>query len=93
MQAVDMRAPIIEVEIEDYFIPKVLVDGGSILNIMTHDTMQKLGLTHLEPIPFDIRLADQQEIKQYNSGEASYPQFILLSRQFKHAFKDYKHSR
>ena len=58
-QAVDMSAPTIEVEIEDYFIPKVLVDGGSIVNIMTYDIMQKLGLVHLEQIPFVSQL-DQQ---------------------------------
>ena len=38
-------------EISDYFILEVLIDGGSSVNIMTYDTMQKLGLTHLEPIP------------------------------------------
>ena len=62
-QAVDMSAPTVEVEISDYFIPEVLIDGGSGVNIMTYDTMQKLGLTHIEPIPFVIRLADQRRIK------------------------------
>ena len=50
---------LLEVEIEDYFILEVLVDGGSGVNIMTYDTMQKLGLTHLEPIPFIIQLANR----------------------------------
>ena len=58
-----MSAPTVEVEINDYFIPKLLIDGGSSVNIMTYDTMQKLGLTHLEPIPFVIRLVDQSLIK------------------------------
>ena len=39
MQAVDMSAPTVEVEINDYFIPEVLIDGGSGVNIMTYDTM------------------------------------------------------
>ena len=43
-QAMDMSAPTVEVEISDYFIPKVLIDGGFGINIMTYDTMQKLGL-------------------------------------------------
>ena len=62
-QAVDMSAPTVEVEISDYFILEVLTDGGSGVNIMTYDIMQKLGLTHLEPIPFVIRLMDQRCIK------------------------------
>ena len=49
-----MRAPTMEVEIDDYFILEVLVDGGFGVNIMTYDIMQKLGLTHLESIPFVI---------------------------------------
>ena len=59
-QAVDMSAPMVEVEISDYFILEVLIDGGFGINTMTYDTMQKLGLTHLEPIPFVIRLVDQR---------------------------------
>ena len=51
-QAMDMSAPIVEVEISDYFISEVLIDGGFGVNIMTYDTVQKLGLTHLETSPF-----------------------------------------
>ena len=37
MQAVDMSAPTVKVEISDYFIPEVLIDGGFGVNIMTYD--------------------------------------------------------
>ena len=55
-QAVDMSAPTLEVEIDDYFISKLLIDGGSRVNIMTYETMKRLGLTNLEPfhLLFDL---------------------------------------
>ena len=63
MQAVDVSAPTMEVEMGDYFIVEVLIDGGFGVNIMTYETMQKSGLNNLKLIPFVIQLANQQLIK------------------------------
>lgn len=62
-QTVDMSAPTLEVEVDDCSISGVLVGGGSGVNIMTYETMKKLGLSQLETIPFVIRLANQSRIK------------------------------
>ena len=58
-----MSAPTLDMEIDYYSIPKVLISGGSRINIMTYETMKRLGLTNLEPILVNIGLDDQQMIK------------------------------
>ena len=55
----DVRPIEIEVSMVDKILPKVLVDGGSGLNIMPLQTMEKLGLEITGPSPFVINMANQ----------------------------------
>ena len=47
------------VEIEATIVDKVLVDGGSGVNIMPLHTMEQLGLQITEPSPYMINMANQ----------------------------------
>lgn len=53
-----MKAVEIEVMIVDKVIPNALVDGGSGLNIMPLQTMEKLGLSLTGYSPFVINMAN-----------------------------------
>ena len=44
-------------------IPNILVDLGVAINVMTIETVQKLGLTNLRPTPTILQLADRSTIK------------------------------
>ena len=44
-------------------ILKVLVDLGATINVMTIETVRKLGLTNLWPTPTILELADRSTIK------------------------------
>ena len=55
----DVRAVEIEAMIVDKVIPNVLVDGGSGINILPFQTMEKLGLSLTGPSPFVINMANQ----------------------------------
>ena len=44
-------------------IPNVLVDLGAAINVMTIETVRKLGLTNLRPSPTILELADRSTIK------------------------------
>ena len=44
-------------------IPNVLVDLGAAINVMTIETVRKLGLTNLSPTPNFLELADRSTIK------------------------------
>lgn len=55
----EVRAVEIEATIVDKILPKVLVDGGSGLNIMPLRTMEQLGLEITEPSPYVINMANQ----------------------------------
>ena len=55
----DVKAVEIEVSIVDKILPNTLVDGGSGLNIMPLQTMEKLGLDITGPSPFVINMANQ----------------------------------
>ena len=44
-------------------IPNVLVDLGAVINVMTIETIRKLGLTNLRPTPTILELADRSTIK------------------------------
>lgn len=50
IQAIGMSAPTLPVKIDKYFIYEVLIDGKSRVNIMTYETMKRLGLINLESI-------------------------------------------
>ena len=45
----DLGASTIDVSIDGVLISEVQVDGGSSVNLMTADTIEKLGLTNLLP--------------------------------------------
>ena len=54
----DPGAPTIDVSIDGVLITGVQVDGGSSVNLMTADTMEKLGLSDLLPTDLLLRMAD-----------------------------------
>jgi hypothetical protein len=44
-------------------IIRVQVDGGSSVNLMNAETMEKLGLTQLKPTTLILRMVDQSQVK------------------------------
>jgi hypothetical protein len=58
----DQAAPEIDVQIAGCTIGKVLVDGGSSVNLMTLSTMSDLGLTKIEKTPKVLKMADQSVV-------------------------------
>ena len=58
-KACEVKAVEIEATIVDKVLPKVLVDGGSGVNIMPLHTMEQLGLQITEPSPYVINMANQ----------------------------------
>ena len=58
----DSGAPTIDVSIDGVLITGVQVDGGSIINLMTADTMEKLGLSDLLPTDLLLRMADHSKV-------------------------------
>ena len=59
----DPRNPIVTVQIGHTQIPNILVDLGAAINVMTIETIRKLGLTNLRPTPTVLELADRSTIK------------------------------
>ena len=59
----DPRNPTVTVHIGNTQIPNVLVDLGAAINVMTIETVRKLGLTNLRPTPTILELADRSTIK------------------------------
>ena len=58
----DPGAPTIDVSIDGVLITGVQVDGGCSVNLMTADTMEKLGLSNLLPIDLLLRMADHSKV-------------------------------
>jgi hypothetical protein len=58
----DQAAQEIDVQIVGCTISKVLVDGGSSVNLMTLTTMAKLGLTNMEKTSKVLKMADQSVV-------------------------------
>ena len=58
----DYGAPEIVVEVDGCIIPKVLVDGGSGVNLMLEDTAFDLGYTSFEDTNQILRMADQSRV-------------------------------
>ena len=54
-----MKPVEIEATVVDKVVPNVLVDGGSALNILPVQTMEKLGLSLTDPSPYVINMANQ----------------------------------
>lgn len=59
----DPGAPTIAVTIDGVLIPGVQVDGGSSVNLMTAETMEKLGLQTLIPTTLMLRMADHSRVR------------------------------
>ena len=59
----DHGNPTVIVHIGNTQIPNVLVDLGVAINVMTIETVQKLGLTNLKPTPTILELTDRSTIK------------------------------
>ena len=59
----DSGNPTVTVQIGSMQIPNVLVDLGAAINVMTIETVRKLGLTNLMPTPIILELADKSTIK------------------------------
>lgn len=58
-KAYEVKAVEVEATIVDKVFPRVLVDGGSGVNIMSLHTMEQLGLQVTEPSPYVINMANQ----------------------------------
>ena len=59
----DPRNPTVTVQIGSTQISNVLVDLGATINIMTIETVRKVGLTNIRPTPTVLELADRSTIK------------------------------
>jgi hypothetical protein len=59
----DPGSPVINVQINNTLISNTLIDLGATINIMTHETMQALGLTGLRGTPTVLQLTDRSTIK------------------------------
>ena len=55
--------PLVDLEIEGYHVRQVVLDFGSQVNIMTHDTWEQLGRPWLYEWGIYLKLADQGLIK------------------------------
>ena len=51
--------PLVDLEIEGYHVRKVVLDFGSQVNIMTHDTWEQLGRPRLYKSRIYLKIADQ----------------------------------
>ncbi|MCO5579663.1 hypothetical protein L7F22_033520 [Adiantum nelumboides] len=60
---VDYRLPVISVKMEQMFMPGVLIDGGSGVNVLPEKTCRKLNITCWDPAPFQVKMADQRRIQ------------------------------
>ena len=59
----DSRNPTVQVQIGNTQIPNVLVYLGATINVMTIETIRKLGLTNLQPTPIILELTERSNIK------------------------------
>ena len=59
----DPGNPTVTMQIGHTQIPNILVDLGATINVMTIETIRKLGLTNLRPTPTILELADRSTIK------------------------------
>ena len=58
----DLGAATIDVSIDGVLITGVQIDGGSSVNLMTADTMEKLDLSNLLPKELLLRMADHSKV-------------------------------
>jgi hypothetical protein len=56
--AIDHQMVVIHVHVVKFFIDDLLINGGSRINIITENRVQ-LGLSKLNPMPYNLRVANQ----------------------------------
>jgi len=59
----DPSSPIVNVQIKNTLISNTLIDLGDTINVMTHETMEDLGLTGLWETPIVLQLPNRSTIK------------------------------
>ena len=59
---VDLGIPMVIITINNFSIPKTLIDLGATINVMTLETMEYLHLTNLRPTTTVLELADRSKI-------------------------------
>ena len=59
----DPGNPTVTMQIGHTQIPNVLVDLGAVINVMTIETIRKLGLSNLRPTPTVLEMANRSTIK------------------------------
>ena len=59
---VDPGIPMVTITINNFSIPKTLIDLGAAINVMTLETMEYLHLTNLRPTTTVLELADRSKI-------------------------------
>ena len=62
LQVEDFGAPELTVEVDGCSVPKVLVDGGSGVNLILEDTAFNLGYTSFEATNQVLRMMDQSRV-------------------------------
>jgi len=60
--SIDPGAPTVDVMIDKSLIPKVQIDNGSSVNLMTFEIMEELGLKTINSTPIILRMADQRRV-------------------------------
>ena len=55
--------PTVTVQVGQTQIPNMLVDLGAVINVITMETVKKLGLTNVRPTPAILELADRSTIR------------------------------
>ena len=59
---VDPGIPMVIITVNNFSIPKTLIDLGAAINVMTLETMEYLHLTNLRPTTTVLELADRSKI-------------------------------
>ena len=59
---VDPGIPMVTITVNNFSIPKTLIDLGAAINVMTLETMEYLHLTNLRPTTTVLELADRSKI-------------------------------
>lgn len=59
----DLGNLVVSIHVRGFLIPNTLIDLGVLINIMTLNTMQQLGILDLCPTPIVLELADRSKIK------------------------------
>ena len=63
MPEVDTTVAGVAVQIRGQTVPRVLLDGGSGVNIISEIMAKELGITEMQPAPFAVKMADQRRVR------------------------------